>query len=86
MEHVTDESKCQLENRLLQAIRCLKSQNRIHEQQELVNQLKIEVRSYRKISKYTSTPLKTVHQWCSEPKERLHKGTKKSKSSQRGIS
>ena len=31
--------------------------------------------SYRDITKSTGIPLKTVHQWCSEPKEQQHKGT-----------
>ena len=53
----------------------MKKQNRIKEQQDLVCRLKINYGSYRSISKTAGIPLKTVHDWCSEPKERKHLGT-----------
>ena len=71
----TVESSCQSGNKLLHTIRSLTRQIRIQEQQVLVKMLKSEVGSYRDLSRVTGTPLKTVHEWCSEPKERSHKGS-----------
>ena len=65
---------CREINKRLREIRTLKRQNRIAEQQALVGKLK-EEGSYRTISRLAGTPLKTVHEWCSVPKERIHKGT-----------
>ena len=64
-----------LVNKQLREIRTLKRQNRIHEQQCLVEKLKRDHGSYWQIAKLTSIPLKTVHEWCAEPKERQHKST-----------
>ena len=73
-----EENISQLAHKMLRTIRSLKMQNCIREQQDLVQQLKKKVGSYRDIVKATETPLKTVHQWCSEPKERIRKGTLRS--------
>ena len=73
----TDSVISQDANKLLREIRTLKHQNRIIEQQERVLKLK-KYGSYRDLKKITGVPLKTLHDWCSEPKERKHKATVKS--------
>ena len=62
-------------NKLLREIHCLKSQNRIREQQQKVHKLKEEYGSYRHISSLTGISLNTVHLLYANPKERKHKGT-----------
>ena len=57
-------------NKMLWEIRSLKRQNWIKEQQEKVHKLKEEYGSYRAIKQLTATPLKTLHEWCSLPKEK----------------
>ena len=61
----------------LRIIRTLKHQNRIREQQDKVVELK-KHGSYRTLKALTGIPLKTLHDWCAEPKERNHKGTTRS--------
>ena len=68
-------NECIVVNRQLREIRTLKRQNRIREQQKMVSALKEEKGSYRTIASIAGIPLKTVHEWCAEPKERMHKGT-----------
>ena len=57
----------------------MKKQNRIREQQILVQKLKEEKGSYRKIAAVSGIALKTIHNWCSVPKLRVHKGTERRK-------
>ena len=64
---------------ILREIWTLKRQNRIIEQQALIVKLKDRNGSYRCISKSSGIPLKTVHDWCSLPKNRQHKATEKAK-------
>ena len=61
-------------NKQLRTIQSLKKKNRIREQQQLVAKLKSSYGSYRSISNLAGIALKTVHQWCSKPKIRVHKG------------
>ena len=77
-EEQSEEEKSQLGNKLLRTIITLKRQNRIREQQEFVQKMKEQLGTYHEIMKITGTPLKTVHDWCSHPKERSHKGTVRS--------
>ena len=74
-ESTTKSEKCKDINKLLHEIHTLKRQNRIKEQQDHVIKVKDKFGSYLEISKLSGTPLKTVHQWCSEPKDRKHKAT-----------
>ena len=67
-------SQCQEVNKILREIRTLKRHNRIREQQEKVQKLKT-FGSYRELSRLAGIALKTVHGWCSPPKDRKHKGT-----------
>ena len=69
------DSECKTVNKKLREIRTLKRQNRIIEQQEFVSELKSSTGSYRNISKTAGIALKTVHEWCSVPKERIHKAS-----------
>ena len=66
---------CKGVNKQLHEIRTLKKQNRIREQQKLVVTMKSMYGSYRDIAKTSGIALKTVHRWCSIPKDRKHKGT-----------
>ena len=68
-------NKCKDVNQTLRQIRNLKRQNRITEQQGMVSQLKRTLGMYRSISSESGIALKTVHNWCSRPKCRSHKGT-----------
>ena len=72
-------SLCIEVNKKLREIRTLKRQNRIREQQNQVEKLKAEIGSYRNLVKVSGVALKTVHDWCSEPKERIHKAVSRSK-------
>ena len=72
-------SECKEINKRLREIRTLKRQNRIIEQQEMVQKIKQMKGSYRAISGLSGIALKTVHDWCSPPKERQHKGTSRAK-------
>ena len=69
--------KCKDINKVLREIKTLKRQYRILEQQELFMKLKQSVGSYRAISADSGIPLKTLHSWCSVPKERKNKATYK---------
>ena len=69
------EDVCKHVNKKLREIRTLKRQNRIREQQELVVKLKQQYGTYRSLSSAAGVALKTIHCWCSEPKERKHKAT-----------
>ena len=71
----SENEECKEVNRLLREIRLLKRHNRINEQQKMVKSLKEKSGSYRSIASVTGVPLKTVHLWCSEPKNREHLGT-----------
>ena len=73
------EDACKDVNRKLREIRTLKRQNRIREQQSMVNTLKVVRGSYRKIAQLSGIALKTVHEWCAKPKCREHKGTTRKK-------
>ena len=66
---------CKDVNKQLREIRTLKRHNRIREQQEMVSKLKKEIETYRDISQTAGIALKTIHDWCSVPKERKHKAT-----------
>ena len=70
---------CKDVNQKLCSIRTLKHQNHICEQQEIVDELKMNYGSYRDLNTISGIPLKTIHGWCSIPKERQHKGTSRSK-------
>ena len=71
-----DSSEVCLElNRKLREISTLRRQNRIREQQVKVSELKHIHGSYLGISRESGIPLKTVHGWCSIPKEITHKVT-----------
>ena len=70
-----EDNECMNVNKKLREIRTLKRQNRIREQQSLVQKLKEGKGSYRKISAISGVALKTIHEWCAEPKAREHKGT-----------
>ena len=75
---VEKEGVCELDftqaNKHLREIRVLKQQNRVCKQQERVQKLMSKV-MYRELSKMTGIPLKALHDWCSDPKEILHKST-----------
>ena len=73
-----EKSICKEVNKKLREASALNCQNQIIEQQELVSKLKIEHGSYRNLSKLAGVPLKTVHAWCSQPKERSHKSKERS--------
>ena len=79
------EDECKEINKRLREIRTLKRQNRIREQQMLVNKLKDVKGSYRRLAKLSGIALKTVHEWCAEPKAREHKGTARSKLKQQDF-
>ena len=72
-----DESKNA--NKKLRMINELKGKNRIHEQQELVNEMKENYQTFRNIVSVSGVSLKTVHSWCSIPKQKVHKGKELSK-------
>ena len=78
MEH-DSASECKEINRKLRTIRTLKRQNRINEQQDVVTKLKETEGSYRDIARKSGISLKTVHLWCSVPKNREHKAISLSK-------
>ena len=75
MKIENSDEECREVNKVLRQIRTLKRQNRIREQQMLIEKLKSQQGSYRKIAKITGIALKTVHEWCAEPKSREHRGT-----------
>ena len=66
---------CKDVNRKVREIRALKSQNRVCEQKELVNELKLNYHSLRNMSFLSGISVKTVHSWCSLPKAKQHKST-----------
>ena len=68
---------CMAINKKLREICSLKKQNRIKEQQQLVTNLKHEVGVFREISRLSGVSLKTVHDWCSLPKEHTHQAKAK---------
>ena len=74
-----DKQNCIEVNKILREIRSLKQQNRIREQQSLTNKMKEGFGSFREISRISGTSLKTVHEWCSIPKEREHSSTSRAK-------
>ena len=71
----TDDSFLKMQvNKELREIHSLRRQNRINEHQVKVGKLK-EKFTYRELSSITKIPLKTLHDWCSEPKEKKHKAS-----------
>ena len=76
-QSVTVSNECIEVNKALRTIRALKKQKRIREQQDLVVKLRAGVGSYQDISKSSGTALKTGHEWCSTPKDTIHKLTSK---------
>ena len=66
-------------NRQVREIGDLKDRNRLAEQQQLVSKLKEDYKSYRQIALMSGISLKTVHNWCSIPKQKLHKSTELAK-------
>ena len=60
-------------NKQIREIGDLKCKNRVSEQQKLVGELRDSFKSYRKLSVVSGIPLKTVHNWCSLPKVKVHK-------------
>ena len=61
-------------NKTLRVINNLKESNRIEEQQELVSKMKGDS-TFRDLSFISGVPLKTVHKWCSLPKQKEHKAS-----------
>ena len=83
-DNTHEENQCIKINKQLHEIRTMKWQNRIREQQKVVNQMKKKIAialqkknkdmcSFHDIASISGVPLKTVHSWCSIPKERQHK-------------
>ena len=70
---MTTTTDCMEVNKALRQIRTLKRQNHIREQESSVKKLKEKIGSYRDIAKLSGIALKTVHDWCSAPKNREHK-------------
>ena len=66
---------CKEVNQWLREIWTLKKQNRIREQQDFVTKLKAKHGSYQSLNRISGVPLKTIHCWCSIPKNCEHKGT-----------
>ena len=62
-------------NKKLRVACNLKSKKRITEQQEVVRELKEEFKSFRNMSFQSGVSLKTVHSWCSLPKDRVNKSS-----------
>ena len=60
-------------NQKVNEVRVLKSRNRIDEQTERVAELKQSYHKYRQMARMSGLSLKTVHNWCSKPKEKIHK-------------
>ena len=71
------EEICNDVHQKLCVIRSLKHQNRIKEQQDMVTKLRNIYGSYRNLKKISGHPLKTLHDWCSPPKEKIHKAKKR---------
>ena len=74
-KELVNDTLCRYVNQQLRTIRTLKRQNRIREQQDMVIKLKEVYGSYRSLTKIAGVPLKTIHAWCSPPKDRVHKAT-----------
>ena len=62
-------------NKKLREAGDLKGMNRITEQQKVVAELKQSYHSFRNMAFVSGISLKTVHSWCSLPKEKTHKST-----------
>ena len=62
-------AECMEVNKTLCEIQCLRWQNRIREQQALVSKLFSHVGTYRELSWTSGIALKTLHEWCSPPKQ-----------------
>ena len=60
-------------NKKLRVACDLKGKNRLVEHQNVVQQLKKEFKSFRNLSSVSGIALKTVHNWCSLPKQKVHK-------------
>ena len=70
-EKIIDEFK--QVNKEIRQVHNLKGRNRLVEQESKVKQIRSKYQSFRKLSGRTGIPLKTVHDWCSKPKEKIHK-------------
>ena len=70
-EHLLEE--CKEVNKKVREIRELKNKNRLVEQEQLVSELKQNYHTFRNMSHMSGIPLKSVHSWCSRPKDRIHK-------------
>ena len=62
-------------NKKVREVCDLKKINCLVEQQELVTQLKEDFHSFRKMSLMSGISLKSVHTWCSWPKQKIHKSS-----------
>ena len=62
-------------NKRVREVRDLKCKNRVREQQDLVCELKNNYHSFRNLSFLSGVSLKTVHNWCSKPKEKINKAS-----------
>ena len=62
-------------NKKLRMVGELKCKNRVKEQQRIVNELKGDYHSLRNLSSISGISLKTVHNWCSVPRHKVHKGS-----------
>ena len=60
-------------NRKIRHIGSLKNKNWLKEQEELVCKLKNHYPSFRKIARASGISLKSVHNWCSQPKGKVRK-------------
>ena len=60
-------------NKKLRVACDLKGKNRLVKHQNVVQQLKKEFKSFRNLSSVSGIALKTVHNWCSLPKQKVHK-------------
>ena len=65
--------KCMDANKKVRAVCDLKRKNRIVEQQQCIAELKQNYHSFRNMSAMSGIPLKSVHNWCSQPKAKRHK-------------
>ena len=66
-------------NKRICEVRDLKGKNRVCEHQERVASLKKNYHSFRNMSLMSGISLKTVHNWCSLPKQKQHRATEMSK-------
>ena len=53
----------------------MKSKGRVHEHEQVVEQIKGKFGTFCNLSTMSGVPLKTVHAWCSTAKEKTHKAS-----------